>query len=113
MRNIIEQLKSWLSNTVENPKVRKRGLIATAVFLILQIYFVRELIAAELLFVLAFVVCLALAGIFYVVGTLGERSFDLIEAGVKAASGPTRRGIAAIEEYGRKSVRHISSESAH
>jgi len=113
MRKIIEQLKNSIQKAVENPKIRKRAIIVTAVFLVLQLYFVQMLIAAELLFVLGFIVCLALAGILYIVGTIGERGFDLIEAGVRAASGPTRRGLAAIEEFGRKSMRSTRSESAH
>lgn len=113
MKKILGQLKPLFVKFAENPKVRKRAAIFTAVFLILQIYFVRELIAAELLFFLGFVVCLALAGIFYVVGTIGERGFDLVEAGVRAASGPTRRGWAVLEDFSRKSLRPTRSESAH
>lgn len=113
MKKILGLLKSQFVKLAENPKVRKRAIIVTAVFLILQIYFVRELIAAELLFFLGFIVCLALAGIFYVVGTIGEQGFDLIEAGVRAASGPTRRGWAALEDYTRKSLRPTRSQSAH
>lgn len=113
MQKILGQLSTWVLKLAENPVVRKRALTVTAVFLILQIYFVRELIAAELLFVLGFVVCLILAGVFYVVGTIGDWGFGLAEAGVRAASGPTRRGLAAIEEFGRKSLRNTHSESAH
>ena len=113
MRNLLEQLKSWFLKAWENPKVRKRATIVSAVFLVLQLYFVRELIAAELLFCLGFIVCLALAGIFYVVGTIGDWGFGLVEAGVRAASGPTRRGFAALEDFTRKSLRTTRSESAH
>lgn len=113
MHKIVEQLKSLLWKVAENPKIRKRAIFVTAVLLILQLYLVQMLIAAELLFVLGFVVCLTLAGVFYIVGSLGEQSFDLIEAGIHAASGPTRRGLAALEEFGQKSIRHIGSESAH
>jgi hypothetical protein len=113
MDRLYRLLKSKFLNLAETPKIRKRAAIATLVFLVLQIYFVRELIAAELIFCLGFVVCLALAGIFYVVGTIGERGFDLVEAGVRAASGPTRRGWAALEEISRKSLRQTHSESAH
>lgn len=113
MKKILGLLKPFFVKFAENQKLRNRVIMFTAVFLIFQLYFIRELIVAELLFSLGFVVCLALAAIFYVVGTIGERGFDLVEAGVRAASGPTRRGWAALEDFSRKSFRATRSESAH
>jgi len=113
MQKLLGNLKIYFSKLAENPTVRKRAIIATTIFLVLQLYFVRELIAAELLFCLGFVFLLVLAGIFYVVGTIGDWGFGLVEAGVKAASGPTRRGLAALEDVTRKSLRATRSESAH
>jgi len=81
------------------------------VFVVLQIYFVRELLAAELLFGLLFAVVLALGGVFYVVGAIGERGLDWTEAGVRVIAQSARRGYSAFEEFSRKPL-NPGSESA-
>jgi len=95
----------------ENPKLRKRVIWTVTVFVILQIYFVRELIAAELLFGIAFAILFLLSAIFYVVGALGERGLDWAEAGLRVAADSARRGYEAVSELSKKSVRHPHSES--
>jgi len=114
MTAIWEQLKGYISAAAKNPKIRNRVLTVLAVFLILQIYFVRELLAAELLFGLGFAVLLALGGLFYVVGAIGERGLDFAEAGVRVIAPWARRGYVALEEASRRSFRqvHPRSESA-
>lgn len=112
MKVFLNQLKEIANTVKQNTKLRKRLGWGVAVFLVLQVYFVRELIAAELLFGLLFVVMLLLAGIFYVVGMIGERSLDWAEAGVRVAGTSARRGYAAIEEISKKPFRHPHSESA-
>jgi hypothetical protein len=87
-------------------------LLFLAVVFTLQMYFVRELLAAELLFGLGFAVLLSLGGIFYLVGAIGERGLDLTEAGVRVIADSARRGYASLEEISRKSFRHPRSESA-
>lgn len=87
-------------------------LSALAVLVVLQIYFVRELIAAELLFGLLFAVLLVVGGICYVVGVIGERGLDWAEVGVRVLARSARRGYNSLEELSRKSVRHPRSESA-
>ncbi|MGA8367645.1 MAG: hypothetical protein ACLQMT_07675 [Candidatus Acidiferrales bacterium] len=114
MRAIWERVKESVSAAARKPKVRNRALTILAVFLILQIYFVRELLAAELLFGLAFAVLLAFGALFYVVGAIGERGLDWTEAGVRAIAPYARRGYVALEDLSRKSFRnpHPRSESA-
>ncbi len=114
MKVIWGQLKESVTAAAKEPKVRKRALAVLSVFLILQIYFVREILAAELLFGLAFAVLLALAALFYVVGAIGERGLDFAEAGVRAVAPWARRGYVALEDISRKSFRnpHPGSESA-
>ena len=78
----------------------------------LQLYFVRELIAAELLFVLAFAFLMALGAVSYVAGAVGERVWVLFDAGVRASGPSARRAYNLLEEISRKPFRHPRSESA-
>ena len=110
MKKMLDQIQSMWTAIPRKAKVRIG--IALAVVVILQLYFVRELIAAELLFVLVFAFLLALAGVSYVAGTIGERALILIEAGARAGAGPMRRGYNMLEEISRKPFRHPRSESA-
>lgn len=112
MKRILGQLKEFAAAASQNRKVRDRVLSALVIFVVLQIYFVRELLAAELLFGLLFAVLLVLGGICYVVGVIGERGLDWTEAGVRVLASSARRGYASLEELSRKSFRHPRSESA-
>jgi hypothetical protein len=107
---ILGQLKEFVGSIA--PKTRKRVVWTLAVLFILQLYFVRELIAAELLFGLVFAVMCLLAGICYLLGTAGERGIDWTEAGVRVISSITRRGYSDLEEISKKPFRHPHSESA-
>jgi hypothetical protein len=112
MKGGIERLQSIVGWATKEAKVRKRLILGLLVFLVLQLYFVRELIAAEVLFGLGFLVLLAFGLIFYLVGAMGERGFDLLENGGRAAAPMVRRGYAKIEELSKKPFRHPRSESA-
>jgi len=112
MRSSTAWLKSLAAAVAKEGNVRKRLALGLLVLLVLQLYFVRELIAAEVLFGLGFLVLLTLGGIFYLVGAIGERSFDLIEGGARAVAPFARRGYARIEELSKRPFRHLRSESA-
>jgi hypothetical protein len=112
MTTQLESARAFIVAVGQKAKVRKGMLSAVAVFLVLQMYFVRELLAAELLFGLGFAVLLMLGGLFYVVGTIGEKGLDWAEAGVRVISTSARRGYASLEEISRKPFRHPRSESA-
>lgn len=112
MRNALRQLGTSVTNVFERAKIGKGILSTVAVVAVLQAYFVRELLAAELLFVVGFAVLFVLGGIAYLLGALGERGLDLAEAGVRVAGSSARRGYSAIEDISRKSFRHPRSESA-
>jgi hypothetical protein len=99
-----------LRNIVGKPKVRAIAIPFLALGLILQIYFLRELVAAELLFGLGFAFVLVLAGIFYALGALGERGLTQAEVAARAISRSARRGYIALEEFSKKTLRQ--SESA-
>ena len=112
MKTYLMKLQSVVMGIIEKAKIRKGLLLILGAFFVLQVYFVRELVAAELLFGLGFVVLMVLGGIVYLVGTIGERGLDWMEAGVRVSADFARRGYAGLEELSRKSVRHPRSESA-
>ncbi len=112
MKTQLENAKALIMGIGQKAKVRKSMLSVVAMFLVLQMYFVRELLAAELLFGLGFAILLMLGGLFYLVGAVGERGLDWAEAGVRVISSSARRGYASLEEMGRKPFRHPRSESA-
>lgn len=112
MRSFLGIMKSHLGAVAEKAKVRKGMLSIVAVLFIFQLYFVRELAAAELLFGLAFAALLALGGLAYLVGLVGERGLDLTESGIRVLAESARRGYTNLEEISRKPFRHPRSESA-
>ncbi len=112
MNRLLGQLKVFGEAAAKQAKVRK-GLVAIlAAFLVLQVYFVRELLAAELLFGLLFAVVLVIGGIVYALGTLGERAIEVGEAGAHVIANSTRRGYVLAEAIGKKSARYINSVAA-
>ena len=60
-------------------------------FLAFEVYFLRELLAAELLFGLCFVLLSSLLAVSYLIGTACERGFDRAEARVHELVNSTRR----------------------
>jgi hypothetical protein len=112
MKVVSQQLNAFFAAVKQNRKLRNRILWGIGIFAILQTYFVRELIAAELLFGLVFAILFVLGLIFYVVGAIGERGLDWAEAGVRVAAPVARRGYSALEEISRRPFRHPRSESA-
>jgi hypothetical protein len=111
MKRHIETLQSSITRIGEKAKVRKGMLSILAVFFVMQIYFVRELLAAELLFGMGFAVVFILGLTIYAVGAIGERGLDVAEVGVRVISNSARRGYASLEEISRKPFRHPRSES--
>ena len=106
------QLRKYASDFWQNKPLRKRTAWGLAVFIVLQLYFVRELIAAELLFGMLFVFVFALAALFYAVGTIGIEGRSWAEAGARVVATSARRGYSALEEVSKKPFRHPHSESA-
>jgi|SRR5579863_1202208 len=113
MKSGIRILTEAGSRMVANPKVRTRTISILAMLFVLQLYFVRELLAAEILFGMGFASLLLLGGLFYVLGAIGERGFGLTEAGVRVLAVSTRRGYSTLEEMSRKALRTARSQSAH
>lgn len=112
MDTILGQLKSLALKVWQQAKVRK-GLTRTiVVLLVLQLYFVRELIAAEALFALFFVAVMAVVGICYALGSIGLKSIDATEVGARVAAQSARRSYDMLEMVARNSIRHLPSETA-
>lgn len=85
---------------------------ALGIIFVLQLYFVRELLAAELLFGMLFAVLFTIGFVIYMIGRAGERSFGWAESGTRALAHSTRRGLSAVQEISRRTFRHLRSESA-
>ncbi|HTZ99595.1 MAG TPA: hypothetical protein VMB02_04625 [Candidatus Aquilonibacter sp.] len=112
MKTVLARVKAISEDLIRRAKVRK-GLVAlAAAFFVLQLYFVRELLAAEMIFVLLFLAILAVIGVSYVLGTLGERGLEWAEVGVRAIAGSAKRGYVAVEDLSKRPFRHPRSESA-
>lgn len=112
MKNVLAELKAFAGSFWQNKKARSRVGWGLVIFLVLQLYFVRELLAAELLFGLLFAFMLSLAGLFYAVGTIGLNGRDWAEAGARLVASSARRTYSTFEEISKKPFRHPHSESA-
>jgi hypothetical protein len=112
MNNFLELLSTQAERIWKQAKVQKGLFSILAAVLIFQIYFVRELLAAELLLAIAFLVVMTIAGICYAFGIIGELSIAATEIGLRAAGESTKRGISALEQFSRDSIRHFPCETA-
>ncbi len=113
MNTVLDRVGGFAKDLIRKAKVRKGLLSIAAAFFILQLYFVRALIAAELIFVLFFLAILAVVGIAYVLGSIGERGLAWTEVGLRALAGSAKRGYLALEEgISKRQLRHPRSESA-
>lgn len=111
MNAYLGQIGAVAARVKDSVRIRKGMWAVIAAFIVLQAYFVRELLAAELLFALVFVVLLALGGFAYILGTIGEHGLDWTEAGIRFISSSARRGYVAVEELGR-TFRRLRSQQA-
>ena len=105
------KLQTMLAGVIEKAKVRKGLLSIPGIFFVLQVYFVREFLAAELLFGLGFAVLWFWAG-FSISSGHRRTGFDWAATGVRVIATSARRGYAGLEELSRKPFRHPRSESA-
>ncbi len=112
MKIILDRLNAFVVGVTAKAKLRKGSLAVLGVFFFLQIYFVRELLAAEVLFGVAFGALLFIGGTAYLLGAIGERGLDVTEAGIRVLARSARRGYSIVDELSRKPFRHPRSESA-
>lgn len=92
-------------------RIKKWMWWALIVVIAFQIYFVRELFAAELLFGAGFVLLFVLGALFYLAGAVGERGLDWAGAHVHFLTSAARWGVGRFEALSKKTFRHPRSES--
>lgn len=88
---------------VKSKKLLGETMGVLAVLFVVQFYFVRELLAAELLFGLGFGALLVLGGMAYLIGSVAERSLEFARIGVRVILDCARRDLGNLEEIGGKS----------
>jgi hypothetical protein len=93
------------STWFRDSKAKKWLWIGLGVFAALQIYFVRELLVAFMLFTGLFIVCAILALVLYLVDRASRWGLDV--AGTQA-----KRALSAAEEISKKPLRRPRSETA-
>ena len=76
------------------------------VFLAFEIYFLRELLAAELLFGLGFALLSILAATFYLIGVVFQRGFDRTQACARLLMGSLGRMFECFEMMASKAFGH-------
>ena len=94
-----------VSKVFSEQKARKWLWIGLAAFVALQIYFVRELLAALMLFTGAFILCAIVVLVFYLIDRASRWGLGLAEHQAK-------RAIVAAEEISKKQLRRPRSEPA-
>lgn len=85
------------------PKARKWFWVAVVAFVALQVYFVRELLAALVLFTGVFVICALVALVLYLIDRGSRWGLGLAEHQVK-------RALLAAEEISKKQLRRPRSQ---
>ena len=91
-------------------KARKWIWIGLAAFVALQMYFVQELLAALVLFTIAFAVFAIIALALYVVDRAGQWGLGWAGPDSGPAIELARRGLALAEDLSKKSFRRPRSE---
>jgi hypothetical protein len=94
-----------VSKVFSERKARKWLWFAIGAFVALQIYFVRELLAALILFTGVFVICATVALMFYLIDRASRW-------GLGVAGHQAKRAIVAAEEISKKQLRRPRSEPA-
>jgi hypothetical protein len=97
MRRPLGEIRTLALSFFGRALVRKGMMTVVAVFFVLQFYFVRELLAAELLFGLGFAVLLVAATLSYLIGSAGEWGLEFAEVGVRLIRDSARRGFSNLD----------------
>jgi hypothetical protein len=91
---------------------RKWMWIFLAAVLAVQLYFVRELLAALLLFTVGFAALAGLAMLFFLLERVGQASMAWAGPRKRVVVDLTRRGFAVLEAISKKPLRRPRSETA-
>jgi purine-cytosine permease-like protein len=93
-------------------KARKWLWIGLAAVIALQIYFVQELLAAMILFSIAFVAVAIVALAIYLVDRASEKTMEWAEPQTGRAAHAARKVLARAEEISKKQLHRQRSETA-
>jgi hypothetical protein len=89
------------------------GVVAIACLVVLQFYAVRELLAAEVLFALAFLLLTLLVAAFYFIGSAAERGAGAVETGLHVGAQQAQRGYHDLEGITRRWIGSARFFHAH
>jgi hypothetical protein len=112
MREHLNRWKNFLREPLGKAQLRRSLWWAAGIAFVLQMYFVRELIAAEIIFGIFFVGLFFVAAAIYLVAAIGEQGLRWSESGMRWFGNSARRGAGALEYFVRKSPARANSESA-
>lgn len=93
-------------------KARKWLWIGLAAFAALQVYLVRELVAALVLFSVIFAVVAVAALIIYLFDRAGQRTIEWAEPQTARAAVAARKALQRAEELSKKQLHRQRSETA-
>lgn len=111
MNTVLDRVKALLLRIAKRPALLISVISILAVFVVLQIAFVSQLFAAELLFGAVFAVLVALVAIFYLIGVLAERGLNGTGAGVRMVARLAQCGLKAVSDISRRQFHHPHSQS--
>jgi hypothetical protein len=97
---------------IKEKKARKWLWFSLAALAALQVYYVREMLAALLLFTLIFSVALLVAIVFFLLDRGSQRAMDWVEPHALRAAQAARR-LSQLLDFGRKPLQRPPSEAAH
>lgn len=94
-------LRSLVSKLSQR-KTQKWILLGLAVLVLLQVYYVQEMIAALLIFSILFVAVCAVLLVIFLLDRASQRTVALAEPGAARLAQAARRGVALAEDLARK-----------
>jgi hypothetical protein len=97
-------------NLADDDRVGKGMWIFLAALVGLQIYFVRELLAALFLFTVGFAILAGLALVLFLAEQAGQLSVAWVEPRARVVAGFARRGLELLEDLSRKPFHRPRSE---
>ena len=103
--SVLEGVESHNSTGRKADPWRKWLWVFLGAVLVGQMYYVREMLAALVLFAVVFVVCGTIAGVVYLLGRAGEST-------ISAAEPLARKGLTYAEEISKKAFRRPHSAPA-
>ena len=108
----LARVRVLLGNVATQARVRKRLLLVLAIFLFLQLYFVRELVAAFALFALGFAAIAFVVMSLYMVQKVWEVGVQRVADSQHPVVDIARRGVNAVEDLARRPLRRPGSAAA-